>query len=208
MPGDSRYSRLAVAVMIAASCGGGAADHAETGRSSGVDLPEAASDHFGSPPAVRPEVAAANGQVLLVGGVEQAGADALRAPDEAVVVDVSTGDSSTVPAPEADMPTLVVEAVGGVDGFVVIGARCREGDRLPALEPVCPPRSATAFLLRPGADAWEEIPFPDRISPPRTSEPWTFQSLVGATPGGDVFALISSGPQRDRVPSVAAAGAA
>ncbi|MFP3901411.1 MAG: hypothetical protein ACLFXM_11185, partial [Acidimicrobiia bacterium] len=101
-----------------------------------------------------------DGQVLLVGGLEQADTGALRVPGEAVVVDASTGGSSTVPAPEADMPALVVEAGGGADGFVVIGSRCPEGDRLPALDPVCSPRSATAFLLRPGADVWEEIPFP------------------------------------------------
>lgn len=141
-----------------------------------------------------------DGQVLLVGGLEQADTGALRVPGEAVVVDASTGGSSTVPAPEADMSTRVVEATGGVDGFVVIGARCPEGDRLSILEPVCSARSATAFLLRPGADVWEEIPFPDRVSPPRTPEPWTFQSLVAATPGGDVFALVSGGPNEIAYP--------
>lgn len=182
---------------VVVGCGGGdGSSDVEAGQAPGVELRGVAADRLTlEAPQISPEFAAANGQLLLVGGIESTEDPAfLRLADDAVIVDTGTGEAEVIDAPRADVPVHVAAAVGGTDGFVVTGQRCREGDQLPADDWFCSPGSGTAFVLERGARAWTEIPFSDELSPARTEEPWTFQSRLGATPDGQVFALVFSGP--------------
>lgn len=195
MSGRRRWAGLLACVVV--GCGGddGSSD-VDAGQEPGVELRGAAADRLALlPPQIVPHLAAADGQLLMVGGVESTDEPAfLRLAAEAVLVDTRTGEQEELDAPRADGPVHVAAAAGGSEGFVVTGERCAEGDRLPADDWLCSPGSGTAFLLEPGSRIWKEIPFADELSPARTDQRWTFQSQLGATPDGQVFALVRSGP--------------
>jgi hypothetical protein len=141
-------------------------------------------------------MAASGGQLLVVGGIDQVPdePDVLRVASEAVLVDLETGEASELAAPEADVPVHVLGAAADPEGFVVIGQRCAGGDRLPAEDWLCQPGTATAFRLGADDRSWEEIPFPESVSPLRGDAPWTFQPTVGTVPDGGVFVVARTGP--------------
>jgi len=167
------------------------------GQSVGRALPSAVADRvLWEPPRVPPVMAASSGQLLVVGGIDQVPDEPglLRVEREAVLVDLETGEASQLAAPEADVPVHVLGAAADPEGFVVIGQRCVGGDRLPAEDWLCRPGTATAFRLSADARSWEEIPFPESVSPPRGDTPWTFLPTVGTVPDGGVFVVARTGP--------------
>jgi hypothetical protein len=201
-----RLSVVLVTVCGLAGCGGdgGLSAETEAGHVPGVELSGAAVERIrAEAPEVLPELAAAQGELLVVGGIESTDDPMfLEVAPDAFVVDTATGEASDIDAPRADVPVRVQGAAGGTNGFVVVAERCTDGHQLPVEDWLCAPGSGTAFLLANGSDTWEEIPFPDEVSPSRGEAPWTFQAQVGATPAGDVFAVVRSGPSAPEGPKV------
>jgi hypothetical protein len=187
---------VAVSVAVGA-CGDGSSPDVDAGQAAGRELPSAAADRLlWEPPRAHPVMAASDGQLLVVGGIDQLPdePDLLRVASDAVLVDLATGEESLLAAPEADVPVHVLGAAADPEGFVVTGQRCAGGDRLPADEWSCRPGTATAFRLSADDRSWEEIPFPESVSPLRGDTPWTFQPTMGTVPDGSVFVVALTGP--------------
>jgi hypothetical protein len=161
-------------------------------------MPEDASNRLlAGPPATEPSLAASGGQLLVVGGLQVAEDDAgrfLRAAEDALIVDVATGESQSIAAPGAERPILVRGAVGDSEGFVVIGQVCTEARRLDANGWECSPNTGVAYRLNlDGALDWTEIPLPEAAAGAHDSLV-SFEPIIGSTPAGQAFAAVQSGP--------------
>lgn len=133
---------------------------------------------------------------MVVGGLEPSngtGAPWLSVPPDALVIDVTTGESTSVPAPTAGEPMLTLDAVGTRAGFVVIGQTCPEGDRLPPEEPMCETGDPVSLRYEPASEEWQPIVLPDSVRPPHDGEAFTFQPRLATTPDGGAFLVVRSG---------------
>lgn len=140
-----------------------------------------------------PPVLALSGDSLLVAGGLDATKDGAVVATSAAVVDVATGSVRNVDAPKSDGPVVVLSATTGPNGsFVALGARCPEGESLPAVDPLsgCSPASGSSFILDASGTTWREVRLPEAIAPLPPTSPAGFSGSVSTAGDGTVFATV------------------
>ncbi|MGQ0832842.1 MAG: hypothetical protein ACT4OV_14315, partial [Microthrixaceae bacterium] len=141
-------------------------------------------------------LAATQGKLLAVGGLDAVTNEPgyLQVPDSALLVDVDTGEATELPAPRSDVPVHVLGATADANGFLVLGARCANGNRLDARDWGCEGGAAVAFRLDlNGAAKWQSLELPASFE--QREAQMVFQVVtLDVTATGKAFALVQNGP--------------